>query len=148
MAQTKKASNSNNKKKPNTANKKNTSKKAAKNSLFSTQHKQIASFIGCFFALFMGAVVFIEAGSLWGMLRNLFFGLFGLTAFVLPIFILFISVVAAIGKDSRKYKFKVTESFLVFVLLVAFLHVVNFQPELTYGEQISEAYKVFKAWKV
>ena len=143
MAQTKKSNNTN-KKKTNTTNKKATSKKAAKNSLFNAQHKQIGSFIGCFFALFMGAVVFIDAGSLWGMLRNLFFGLFGLTAFVLPIFILFISVVSAIGKDTRKYKFKVTESFIIFVLLVAFLHIVNCQPELTYGEQISEAYKVFK----
>ena len=143
MAQTKKTSSSN-KKKPNNANKKNTTKKAAKNSLFNSQHKQIVSFIGCFFALFMGAVVFIDAGSLWGMLRNLFFGLFGLTAFILPIFILFVSIVSAIGKDSRKYKIKVTESFIIFVLLIAFLHIVNSQPELTYGEQISEAYNVFK----
>ena len=143
MAQTKKSNNTN-KKKTNATSKKTTSKNAAKNSLFNAQHKQIASFIGCFFALFMGAVVFIDAGSLWGMLRNLFFGLFGLTAFVLPIFILFISIVSAIGKDTRKYKFKVTESFIIFVLLVAFLHIVNCQPELTYGEQISEAYKVFK----
>ncbi len=143
MEQTKKT-NSSNKKKPNTTNKKPTNKKAAKNSLFSTQHKQIASFIGCFFALFMGAVVYIEAGSVWGMLRNFFFGLLGLTAFVLPIFIFFVSIVSAIGKDSRKYKFKVTEGFIIFTLLVAFLHIVNCQPELTYGEQISEAYKVFK----
>ncbi len=144
MAQNKKT-NSSNKKKPNTTAKKNT-KAAAKNSLFSTQHKQIASFIGCFFALFMGAVVFIDAGNLWGMLRNFFFGLFGLSAFVLPVFILFISIVSAIGKDSRKYKIKVTESFIIFVLLVSFLHIVNSQSELTYGEQISEAYKVFKEY--
>ena len=143
MAQTKKSNNTN-KKKTNATSKNTTSKNAAKNSLFNAQHKQIASFIGCFFALFMGAVVFIDAGSLWGMLRNLFFGLFGLTAFILPIFILFVSIVSAIGKDTRKYKFKVTESFIIFVLLVAFLHIVNCQPELTYGEQISEAYKVFK----
>ena len=117
MAQTKKTNNSN-KKKPTNTNKKNSTKKAAQNSLFSSQHKQIASLIGCFFALFMGAVVFIEAGSLWGLLRNLFFGLFGLTAFVLPIFILFVSIVSAIGKDSRKYKIKVAESFVIFVLLV------------------------------
>ena len=146
MAQTKKTNSSTNKKKPSNTNKKNTAKKDAKNSLFNTQHKQIASFIGCFFALFMGAVVFIEAGSLWGMLRNLFFGLFGLTAFILPIFILLISIVAAIGRDTRKYKFKVAESFIIFVLLVAFLHIVNSQPDLTYGEQIAEAYKVFKEY--
>ncbi len=145
MAQRKK-NNSTNKKKPNTTSKKNATKKAAKNSLFNTQHKQIASFVGCFFALFMGAVVFIDAGSLWGMLRNFFFGLFGLTAFILPIFIFFVSIVSAIGKDSRKYKVKVTESFIIFALLVSFLHIVNSQPELTYGEQISETYKVFKEY--
>ena len=118
MAQSKKT-NGSNKKKPAVANKKNTTKKVAQNSLFSAQHKQIASFVGCFFALFMGAVVYIDAGSLWGMLRNLFFGLFGLTAFILPIFILFVSIVSAIGKDTRKYKFKVAESFVIFLLLVA-----------------------------
>lgn len=134
-------------KKKNTSNKKKTnSKTAAKNSLFNSQHKQIASFVGCFFALFMGAVVFIDAGSLWGMFRNLFFGLFGLTAFVLPFFILFVCVVAALGKDSKKYKQKVTESFVIFVLLVAFLHIVNVEPELTYGEQIAKAYSTFKEY--
>lgn len=138
MAQTKKKNTSN--------KKKNNSKTAAKNSLFNSQHKQIASFVGCFFALFMGAVVFIDAGSLWGMFRNLFFGLFGLTAFVLPFFILFVCVVAALGKDSKKYKQKVTESFVIFVLLVAFLHIVNVEPELTYGEQIAKAYSTFKEY--
>lgn len=145
MAQNKKA-NSLNKKKTNSTNKKKNTKSAAKNSLFNTQHKQIASLVGCFFALFMGAVVFIEAGSLWGMLRNLFFGLFGLTAFVLPFFIFFVSIVSAMGKDTRKYKQKVAESFVIFVLLVSFLHIVNCEPELTYGEQLSEAYKVFKEY--
>ncbi len=145
MAQTKKT-NTSNKKKTNSNNKKSVSKNAAKNSLFNGQHKQIASFVGCFFSLFMGAVVFIEAGSVWGMLRNFFFGLFGLTAFVFPVFILFVSIVSAIGKDTRKYKIKVTESFVIFVLLVSFLHIVNCQSELTYVEQITDAYNVFKEY--
>ncbi len=145
MAQSKKT-NSSSKKKTNTSKKTTNKKTAAKNSLFNTQHKQIASLFGCFFALFMGAVVFIDAGSLWGMLRNLFFGVFGLTAFILPFFIFFVSIVSAIGKDSRKYKQKVAESFVIFVLLVSFLHIVNSEPQLTYGEQISNAYNVFKEY--
>ena len=145
MAQNKK-SGSSTKKKPNNTNKKKNTQTAAKNSLFNGQHKQIISLIGCFFALFMAAVVFIDAGSLWGMLRNFFFGVFGLTAFVFPFFIFFASVVSAIGKDTRKYKIKVTESFVIFVLLVSFLHIVNCQPEHTYGEQIADAYNVFKEY--
>ncbi len=127
-------------------NGKNTKQAAAKNSLFNNQHKQIYSLISCFFALFMGAVVFIDAGSIWGLLRNLFFGLFGLTAFIFPFFIFFVSLVAALGKDTKKYKQKVTESFVIFALLVAFLHVVNSEADATYGEQISNAYKVFKEY--
>ncbi len=146
MAQTKKSTGSNSKKKSTPKNKKAPPKSAAKNSLFSAQHKQVASFIGCFFALFMGAVVFIDAGSLWGMLRNFFFGVFGLTAFVFPFFIFFVSFVSAIGKDTKKYKYKVIESFVIFVLLVSFLHIVNCEPELDFGEQISKAYNIFKEY--
>ncbi len=148
MAQNKKTGSSakrpasNNKKK----NTKTTKKNVAKESLFNAQHKQVASLIFCFFSLFMGAVVFIDAGSLWGMLRNFFFGVFGLTAFLFPFFIFTVSVIAAIGKDSRKYKQKVTEGFIIFTLLVAFLHIVNCQPEATYGEQITNAYKIFKEY--
>ena len=142
MAQSSKSNKS--KQKKTTEKKRTDAKKTAEKSLFDNQHKQIMSLVGCFFALFMGAVVFIEAGGLWGMLRNLFFGLFGLTAFVFPIFILFVSIVSAIGKDSRKYKIKVTESFIIFVLLISFLQVVRADAELTYGQQISEAYSTFK----
>ncbi|MBO5896816.1 MAG: DNA translocase FtsK [Clostridia bacterium] len=62
----------------------------------------------------------------------------------MPFFFCFISVVAAIGKDSRKYKFKVTEAFVVFALFVGFLHIVNANPELSYWEQVGESYNVFK----
>ena len=44
-------------------------------------------------------------------------------------------------------KHNFAESFIIFVLLVAFLHVVNCQAELTYGEQIAAAYKVYKEYE-
>ncbi|MBR5442546.1 MAG: DNA translocase FtsK [Clostridia bacterium] len=64
----------------------------------------------------------------------------------MPFFFCFISVVAAIGKDSKKYKIKVTEAFVVFALFVGFLHIVNANPELTYWEQVGESYNVFKMY--
>ena len=54
----------------------------------------------------MLAVVVIDAGSVWGALRNFFFGVFGINAFIAPIFIGFISIMSALGKDDRKYKIK------------------------------------------
>ncbi len=115
-------------------------------SLFSSEHKQILSLVFFFVALFMCAVVFIDAGSVWGALRNFTFGLFGINAFVVPFFMGFVCIVAAIGKDTKKYKIKVIEGFTLFALIVAFLHIVSANAEHTYGEQIAAAYKVFKEY--
>ncbi len=121
-------------------------KNEARKSLFSTEHKQIFALIGFFFALFMGAVVFIDAGGAWGALRNFFFGLFGVNAFIMPFFIAFVCIVAAIGKDTRKYKYRVIEVFTLFTLLVAFLHIVKVETGLSYGEQITAGYNTFKEY--
>ncbi len=125
-------------------NNKKSEKNNAQKSLFSTEHKQILSLIFFFVSLLIGFIVFVDAGSVWGALRNFFFGVFGFSAFVLPFFMAFVCIVAAIGKDTRKYKFKVVEGVILFTLFMAFLHIVNVNPELTYGEQIVENYNVFK----
>ena len=148
MAQTKKKGAQSSK---SAQNKKGTQKKQVnkndtKNSLFSSEHKQIFAFIGFFFSLFMMAVVFIDAGSVWGALRNFFFGLFGAFAFIVPFFICFVSVITAIGKDSRKYKFKVAEGFVIFALFVGFLHIVNAKPDLDFWGQVGESYNTFKLY--
>ncbi len=144
MAQTKKQNSQ--KTKSNNAKRKQSKKTSAKNSFFSTEHKQIFSFIGFFFAIFMLAVVIIDAGSAWGALRNFFFGLFGINAFVVPFFIGFVSIMSALGKDDRKFKFKVFEWFIVYSLFVAFLHITTVDSQLTYGEQIKSSYEVYKSY--
>lgn len=151
MAQNKKKSPSkkNNSKSKSGVNNKANNKKAqseTQKSLFSNEHKQIFALIGFFFALFMMAVVIVDAGGVWGALRNFFFGVFGVNAFIMPLFIGFVCIVAAIGRDSRKYKFKVFEGFVLFTLMVSFLHIVNTDDQSTYGEQIVEAYNVFKSY--
>ena len=148
MAQTKKkgAQSSKSAQNKKSTQKKQVNKNDTKNSLFSSEHKQIFAFIGFFFSLFMMAVVFIDAGSVWGALRNFFFGLFGAFAFIVPFFICFVSVIAAIGKDSRKYKFKVAEGFVIFALFVGFLHIVNAKPDLDFWGQIGESYNTFKLY--
>ncbi len=143
MAQQKKK---NNGRSTTSAKKKNQNRKSTQNSLFNAEHKQVAAFIGFFVSLFFIAVVFIDAGGVWGALRNFFFGVFGISAFIVPIFTAFISLMAAIGKDTREYKIKVTEGFVIFSLLVMLLHIVITNPEHTYGEQITNAYNVFKTF--
>ncbi len=127
-----------------TQTKKQNSSKKQKQPLFNGDAKQISALIGVFFSLLMAAIVFIDAGSIWGYLRNFFFGLFGFVAFIMPFFIGFVSVVSALGKDSKKYKIKVTESFIIATLVIAFLHIIFVDKTLDYGEQIAWAYNLFK----
>ncbi len=123
---------------------KNGNNKTSKASFFGSENKQLRALIGVLFALFMGAVVFVEAEGLWGALRNFFFGVFGIFAFILPIFIAFVCIVSAIGKDTKEYKKKVIEYFIVFFLITAFLHIVTADTSLTFSERIAASYDVFK----
>ena len=135
-------------KKTNASNSKNNSKsKTKKTTSIVDSSKKQGVVLGTFiFSIFMAAVVFIEAGSLWGALRNFFFGLFGWAAFLIPFFIVFVSVVAAIGKDTKKYKYRVVEGVVLFTLVLAFIHIVSVEESLTYGEQIKASYNIFKSY--
>ncbi|MBQ6934965.1 MAG: DNA translocase FtsK [Clostridia bacterium] len=57
---------------------------------------------------------------------------------------MFVSVIAAIGRDSRKYKYRVVEGVVIYTLIIAFVHIVSSSDGLGYGEQITESYNVFK----
>ncbi len=124
---------------------KTNAQKVEKKPLFDDDYKQLFALIGVLFSLLMAVNVFVVAGGIWGYLRNFFFGVFGFTAFVMPFFIGFISIMSALGKDSRKFKIKVTESVVIAVLVVAFLHIIFLEDKtLSYGEQIEWAYNLFK----
>ena len=126
-----------------TNSKKNTKKTTT---IADSTKKQGIVFCTFVFAIFMAAVTFIEAGGIWGHLRNFFFGVFGWSAFIIPFFIIFVSVIAAIGRDTRKYKYRVVEGVVLFVLVMAFIHIVSTKEPLKYGEQIIANYNVFKSY--
>ena len=127
--------------------KQNTNKKGKKTTTIAESTKKQGIVFGAFvFAIFMAAVIFIEAGGLWGHLRNFFFGVFGWSAFIIPFFIIFVSIVAAIGRDTRKYKYRVVEGVVLFTLVMAFVHIVSTKEPLKYGEQIIANYNVFKSY--
>ena len=107
MAQTKKkpaATKKTGDKKSTQTKKSNSRGRAAQKSLFDTNHKMLACIIAIYFAVFMGAVVFIEAGSVWGILREFFFGVFGINAFVLPFFIIFVSMPSIVQAQHNNIK--------------------------------------------
>lgn len=99
-----------------------------------------------FIAVFMALVVFIEAGGLWGYFRNFFFGVFGISAFVLPFFIILLCIMSAINKNTREFKARVIEILVVYILIISLCHVVSVDSTLSYGKQIASAYNVFKEY--
>ena len=119
--------------------------KNAKKTTIADSSKKQGVLLGIFiFSIFMAAVVFIDAGGPWGYLRNFFFGVFGFTAFVIPFFLIFVSVIAAIGRDSRKYKYRVVEGVVIYTLVMAFIHIVSCEEQLEFGEQIATNYNIYK----
>ena len=130
-----------------TKSKTNSKKNTKKTTTIADSTKKQGVVFGTFvFAIFMAAVTFIEAGGVWGYLRNFFFGVFGWSAFIIPFFIIFVSVIAAIGRDTRKYKYRVVEGVVLFTLVMAFIHIVSTKEPLGYGEQIVANYNVFKSY--
>lgn len=131
-----------------TASKKTSKSKNTKNStnILNSSRKQFWVLIAFVLSILMGAVVFIEADGIWGHLRNFFFGVFGWSAFVVPFALLFISIVAAIGKDTKKFKYKVVECSIILLLVMALVHIIQCNPELSYGVQIKSAYETYKTY--
>lgn len=136
------------KKQPSKAKKTNAKSKGKKETppLFKSQKKQIVLLALCAFAVFMGAVVLIDAGGVWGHLRNFFFGVFGISAFVLPFFIIFLSIACALGKDSKKFWYKTVECVIIYTLVIAFVHIVQTDASLSYGEALKAAYDTFRSF--
>ena len=123
----------------------NTKGKNTKKTTIADSSKKQGVLLGIFiFSIFMAAVVFIDAGGPWGYLRNFFFGVFGFTAFLIPFFLIFVSVIAAIGRDSRKYKYRVVEGVVIYTLVMAFIHIVSCEAQLKFGEQITANYNIYK----
>ena len=141
MAQSKSGGPRNNR---NASTKKKKSNNKKRPPLFSAHNKPLLAIIFIFVALLMAAIVIIDAESLWGMLRNFLFGVFGINAFIAPVFMIFTCIVALIERDTRNYKIIVTECFVLFTLFISLLHIFTTDASLTYGEQIKSAYEIFK----
>ena len=141
MAQTKKTSAQ---KKKSSASKSKRGKGSNKKPLFAAENKVIYSIVGIFLSLLIGAFVYVEGGAGWAAIRGVIFGVFGISSFILPLFILFVSVVPLLKKDSREYKIKVVEGFILYTVAMAFLHIIYADASLGYGQQIENAFHLFK----
>lgn len=106
--------------------------------------KQIAAIVLFCVAAFLICITLIPGGGLWGGIRTLSFGLFGFSAFVVPLLLLYIAIMTTLDKAGTKVGFKVMEALVLILLLCSAVHIFRFQGEVSFFEDIASAYNVFR----
>lgn len=65
-------------------------------------NRQLAAIILFAVSVFFICLSFINGGGLWGGLRTLSFGLFGFSAFIWPLVLIYVAVMATLDKTDQK----------------------------------------------
>jgi len=117
---------------------------ARRNAERSAAQKQVVAIVLFCIALFLICIVFIPGGGLWGGIRTLSFGLFGFSAFVIPLLLLYVAVMTTLDKAGTKVGFKVAEALALIVLLCSAVHIFSFSGEVDYFENIGDAYNAYR----
>jgi S-DNA-T family DNA segregation ATPase FtsK/SpoIIIE len=79
-------------------------------------------------SLIMLLAIYLNKGGLLGqILRNLFFGLFGIGAYILPIFLLVSSFMKIFNKENKDLNNKIILSFFIVMLISVLAHIANIQ---------------------
>ncbi len=107
----------------------------------SAGQKQVISIIMFGVSLFILAVVLIPGENVWLAMHNFFFGLFGVLAYLFPVFILAVSVLYAADKLSGKYSVRLTEIGVLAALVCATIDIFGAHPNgETFSQHLSAAY--------
>lgn len=126
------ASKKNRSAKKNTTRKTNSSKKTSTSRTKSAQakqaqqraaNKQMAAILLFAISLFMLFVAIIPGGSAWAVLHNVFFGLFGVCAFIWPFILMYVAIATSVNNEDSNLKVKVAEASLLVILLCAAVHI-------------------------
>lgn len=103
--------------------------------------KQITAIILFAFSLFLLCVTIIPGESFWQVMRNVLFGLFGYCAFLLPLIMIYVSVMYAMEKTDDKIGFKLFEitALIVFICGAFYIFSDNFD-NVSIWQDIKDAY--------
>lgn len=110
--------------------------------------QQLCSIIGFALAIFMLCVVFIKGENVWLWLHNFTFGIFGVTAFVVPIFIGIVSVLLAMEKLSGTALAKIIGGGVLIALIGAIIDIFSkHNPDISFWAHLANAYTTGTALK-
>ncbi|MEG0570834.1 MAG: DNA translocase FtsK 4TM domain-containing protein, partial [Oscillospiraceae bacterium] len=78
--------------------------------------KQIAAVIMFTAGVLIGAIVLIKGENVWTWIHNFFYGIFGLSAIILPIALIYIAVMATLDKPIGDIKHKIWQTGVLMAL--------------------------------
>lgn len=97
-------------------------------------------------SVFLFALAVYPGGKVWLSLHNIIFGLFGITAFLYPVYIFTVTVIYSMGKLSGLFKLKAMEAGVLIALIGAAADVFSTFEALSYGAHILSVFTVH-SWK-
>ncbi len=117
--------------------------KTAKKPQGATNSKQMGAIVLFAVALFLVFLVFIPGGGLWAILHGVFFGLFGVMAYVIPFLMVALAILISMDKDSASLRPKVLLAALFIWFLCAAIYVfAGDGAPGTFGSAVAGAYKL------
>jgi S-DNA-T family DNA segregation ATPase FtsK/SpoIIIE len=90
------------------------------------QGQQVYAIIILAAALFIGCVIFIQGVNVWKTCHEALFGLFGGCAFLCPLFLIYIALLAAFGKKRISIPVKLLEAFIFVVLISSAVEIFTY----------------------
>lgn len=107
-------------------------------------NRQLAAIILFAVSVFFICLSFINGGGLWGVLRTLSFGLFGFSAFIWPLVLIYVAVMATLDKTDQKIGVKIFEAAMLIMLLSAAIHIFGFHGVVDFSENVIDAYNAYR----
>ncbi len=107
-------------------------------------NREIKAVVWFAVSLFLLFLVFVKGQNVWTALHNFTFGIFGVTAYILPFLLGFVAVIFAMDKAKGTMGVKAIESAVVMILLGALINVCTLSPDndLSFFKQLGEAYTI------
>ena len=128
----------------------NNRKKSTRNTKRNTKQQpsvnQLMAVVWFAVSIFLFALAVYPGGKLWFSLHNVVFGLFGITAFIIPVYILAITIVYSMDKLKASLKLKAIEAGILIYFISAAADVFSTEDIVGYGKHISNVFFA-ASWK-
>ncbi len=127
-------------------NKKKTTKSTKKNTKQQPSVNQLTAVVWFAFSIFLFALAIYPGGKLWLSLHNIVFGMFGITAFLFPVYIIVITIAYSLDKLKAAVKLKAIEAGLLLYFVGAAADVFATKDIVGYGRHIADVFTA-ASWK-